>query len=198
MTTPPTFVSGAILTAAQMNSIGMWRNTACTVTSAGGTSATASNGVITIGSNNTSITVSNAFSSDYDNYRITVSGGVGSSALSGILLTLGSTVTGYYYGGYSIQYTVATLSADRQANGSSWQVGYSTTSALSASVELQSPNLAKNTMFQAAGAGAGTTSYAMNFGGVLIDTTQYTAFTITPSGGANCTGGTIMVYGYNK
>jgi len=197
MATPPVFTSGAILTAAQMNSIGIWRNTLCTVTSTGGTAATASNGVITMGAGNTAVTVSNAFSSDFDNYRIVVSGGTGTSALSGILLTLGATATGYYYGGYSIQYTVATLSADRQANGASWQVGYGTTSALSASIELQSPNLAKNTMFQAAGAGAGTTSYAMNFGGYLSDTSQYTAFTIT-AGSGNYTGATIMVYGYNK
>jgi hypothetical protein len=197
MATPPQFSAGAILTAAQMNAVGMWRITSCTVTSAGGTAATASNGIITMGSGNTSVTVANAFSSDFDNYRIVISNGVASGALAGILLHLGSTTSGYYYGGYSIQYTVATLSADRGTNLSNWQIGYGTPNALSASVELQSPNLATYTMFQATGTGAAVDSYAMNFGGYLNNTTQYTDFTITPGTG-NFSNAKIYVYGYNK
>ncbi len=47
----PVFAAGDVLGAADMNAVGLWRVTTCTVSSAGGTAATASNGVITIGFN---------------------------------------------------------------------------------------------------------------------------------------------------
>lgn len=70
MATPPDFTVGQVLTAAQMNAVGLWRVTTCTVSSVGGTAATASNGVITVGNGNTSVTVNNAFSTDFAYYRV--------------------------------------------------------------------------------------------------------------------------------
>ena len=176
----PDFSPGEVLTAAAMDSIGLWLVK-----------------TQTIGTAVSSVTVSDAFDANFDNYKIIIAGGVASGALAGILLTLGSTNTGYYYGGYTMQYTGATLGAAPASNISAFQIGYATPNALSASVELQSPNLAKNTMIQAEGAGAGTTSFAMKFGGYVNNTTQYTAFTITASTGT-FTGGTIRVYGYRN
>ena len=65
MATPPTFSSGAVLTAAQMNSVGMWLVKTQTV----GTAVS-------------SVTVTGAFSADYDNYLILMSGGTGSDSAS--------------------------------------------------------------------------------------------------------------------
>ena len=49
----------------------------------------------TIGSGVSSVTVSDAFSSTFDHYLITASGGAGSTQM-GIGLTLGASTTGYY------------------------------------------------------------------------------------------------------
>jgi hypothetical protein len=51
----------------------------------------------TIGSAVPSVVVSDAFSDDYENYKITITGGVGSTD-STFSLALGSQTTGYYAG----------------------------------------------------------------------------------------------------
>jgi hypothetical protein len=141
-------------------------------------------------------TISNVFSSTYDNYKIILSGGSGSTAQN-LLLTLGSTVTGYHFSGWYVSsYATATLVADAQQNIGSWTVGFGTTNALSGEIELQSPNLAKRTTVSAKGISTIASSVTFNFQGFLNDATQYTAFTITPSSGTIT--GTARVYGYNN
>jgi hypothetical protein len=150
----------------------------------------------TIGSAVSSVTVSNAFSSTYDNYLITVNGGVASTSIT-LGLQLGSTTTGYYSAGNYVAYNSATVNGDQQSNQTSFlYAGGGTTDTLDARIELFSPNLAKRTTYRATFARANTTSYYFNNGGYLNDATQYTAFTLTCSGGNNMTGGTVRVYGY--
>ena len=198
MATPPDFTSGQILTAAQMNAVGMWRITTCTATSAGGTSATASNGVVTIGTNNTSVTVSNAFSSDFNRYKVLLSGGVSSTTLD-IRLSLGSTATGYYgflmYGAYNTS-TVVGFGQNNDAYFG--YVGSGSTDALTGNFELDNPFETKRTFVTAQNALAvNTTGVGNTFSGFLSNNTSYSAFTLTASTG-NFTGGTICVYGYNN
>jgi hypothetical protein len=151
----------------------------------------------TIGTTVSSVTVSDAFSSNFDNYKIIISGGVG-SINQNLLLTLGSTVTGYHYSGwYVASYATATLVADAGQNIASMTAGFGTTNALSAELELQSPNLAKRTTFNSKGIATVASQVTFHFQGFLNDATQYTAFTITPNTGT-MTGGTISVFGYNK
>jgi hypothetical protein len=151
----------------------------------------------TIGTTVSSVTVSDAFSSNFDNYKIIISGGVGSTAQN-LLLTLGATVTGYHFSGWYVSsYATATLVADAQQNIGSWTAGFGTTNALSGEIELQSPNLAKRTTVSIKGISTVASSVTFNFQGFLNDATQYTAFTITPNAGT-MTGGTISVFGYNK
>jgi hypothetical protein len=71
-------------------------------------------------------------------------------------------------------------------------------SAFSSTFDKYNPNLAKYTYFSGA-LGYNTTNGNSRSGltGVLKDTTQYTAFTLTPSAGT-LTGGTIRVYGYRN
>ena len=92
----PLFTTGDVLTASDMNAVGLWRVTNCTVTSVGGTAATASNGVITIGTGNTSVTVNNAFSSDYLNYKVIINGN-SASAQNDIQIRYSGTTTNSYY-----------------------------------------------------------------------------------------------------
>lgn len=194
--TYPVFSAGEVLTAANMNAVGLWRITTCTVTSAGGTAATASNGVITVGSGNTSVTVSNAFSSSFDNYKIIYTGGT-MSVSTALKLQMGSTTTGYY-GAYVYGVsTGTTVSAANDNNTSSFTYagGNSDTISTHLDVDLLAPNLAHQTALIAP-----MVHYSTNFGqysGVLANTTAYTAFTLIPFSGT-MTGGTIRVYGYNK
>lgn len=151
----------------------------------------------TIGTGVSAVTVTAAFSADYDNYLITISGGV-ASANNNIYLTLGSTVSGYNYSGYNIQYGTATLNATTTTTATYFDAGYGSTNALSGRIELESPFLTKRTIFRGQATTANTTtSFVNNYQGFLNDATSYTAFTITASSGT-WTGGTIRVYGYKN
>lgn len=149
----------------------------------------------TIGNAVASVTVSNAFSSTYDNYRITISGGV-ASGNADLALQLGATTTGYYAGYNKVQYSTSGATASSNNNAANFtQVGVGTTDSLHANFDLLAPNLAKNTnIFGGFGVNL-TGSVSVLFGGFVNNTTQYTAFTIIASAGT-LTGGTIRVYGY--
>ena len=149
----------------------------------------------TIGTTVSSVTVTGAFSADYDNYLITLEGGVASTNVA-LRLTLGATATGYYFGGTFVQYNSYTVGGQFGA-GTNFEIGYGSTNALSAEIVLGSPNLAKVTTFRSRGADTGTTGYMNLYSGFLNNSTQYTAFTIATTTG-NMTGGVIRVYGYQN
>lgn len=145
----------------------------------------------TIGSAVSTVTVSSAFSSTYDNYLITISGGVASTT-NQLIMQLGATTTNYTRTIVFMTQGSATVSG---ANDTEWRVGGGTTDSLNGWATLFGPNLAKRTVLhtmwqQPVNNGVGMISW-----GVLSDSTQYTAFTISLSGGT-ITGGTIRVYGY--
>ena len=181
MATPPDFVAGQVLTAAQMNGIGLWEIKSQT-----------------IGTAVSSVVVTGAFSADYENYLIVVNGGVASTTLN-LNLTLGSANTAYYqkslFGTWANN-TITGVGVNNAANFPAIVRG--TTSSLSGTFQLLSPNLAKNTiMFFSNTETSTTTGFWEQGGGMLADTTQHTAFTLTASTGT-ITGGTIRVYGYRN
>jgi hypothetical protein len=179
MTTPPDFVALSTLTAAQLNKIGLWLIK-----------------TETIGTTVNFVTVASAFSTDYDNYLVIVSGGVASTT-NALNLTLGSTATGYYYGQMLMSsYAAASVTGANAQNTTSWpSVIRGTTNSLNGRFELMQPFAAKNTHILYGNAAAATTGTFSLGGGYLADTTSYTAFTLTTSTGT-MTGGTVYVYGY--
>lgn len=149
----------------------------------------------TIGSAVSSITVNNVFSSTYDNYKIIVTGGVGSTA-EPIKLTLGSTTTGYYAFWTWGLFNSNTVNGYAAANTSGFQeVGQMDTDSIHLDCDLYAPFLSKTTRVKSFSTKSVTTSYAINTGGFLNNTNSYTGFTLTPNLGT-ITGGTIKVYGY--
>jgi len=151
----------------------------------------------TIGSAVSSVPVNDVFSSTYDNYKIIVSGGVGSVANTILNLTLGATVAGYKYG-YAT-FTNASVSGVGSTSASSFAgIGEFNTNLLMFNIDVINPNLAKHT-FVMGGVAYNVTNNngRAAYTGVLTDTTQYTAFTITPASGT-LTGGTVRVYGYQN
>ena len=150
----------------------------------------------TIGSAVSSVTVTDAFSATYDNYLITVSGGVASTS-GNCVMTLGSTTANYYMTGVFFSPTASTVNGFNINNGSGWTSTYFGTNNNSGHINLQSPFLSKRTTFTSFLVGAVSTSNFANYLGFLDNATSYTAFTLTASTGT-LTGGVIRVYGYQN
>ena len=181
-----TYTAGEVLTAASLNA-----NLSFASTNGGLVLISTT----TIGTTVSSVTVSNVFSSTYENYKITISGGVGSAPDCNLSLALGATATGYYYGLAGTNYAggANTIGGANQAAFNFYGAG--STNTLHMNCDIMQPNLAKNTIATAY-VGILVTGGAGNFlGGFLNNSTQYTDFKITPSTGT-ITGGTIRVYGY--
>jgi hypothetical protein len=149
----------------------------------------------TIGSGVSSVAVTSAFSSTYDNYLIQIAGGVASTAVN-LGLQLGATTTGYYAAYPRLVYSTAATAnvADNNATIFS-RVGSGNTNTLNLNCTVVNPNLAKHTFFYGHYVDADTTSVAGAGAGYVNNSTQYTDFTIVPNTGT-LTGGTIRVYGY--
>ena len=171
--------------------------TTCTVASTGGTSATVSNGVVTVGTGNTTVTVSNAFSSTYDNYLITVSGGVSSVSADNLGLTMGTTTTGYRNTISGVNTSSAWTGAYDNNTNIRWiWAGAINVQGVYARIELANPFLALNTFMQTQMLRTGANPHWVAYG-TLENTTSYTSFMIQPASGT-LTGGKICVYGYRN
>jgi hypothetical protein len=182
MATPPDFSPGQVLTAAHMDAVGLWLVK-----------------TETIGSAVASVTVTDAFSADYDAYKIVITGGV-ASAGGNLRLQIGNATTAYYTN--RIRVTASTgLTSSTSFNvlGAFDWAGSRSTDTLYMNAEVHNPFLTKNTTMVTTWTNtAATTSADLNIvGGYLQNSTSYTDFTITPSSGT-LTGGTIRVYGYRN
>ena len=169
------FTAGQILTASQMSSL--QSNIGLTFIKSQ-----------TIGTGVSSVLVSNAFSATFQNYKIIVNGGVGSTA-QGIGLVLGAASVYDYVLSY-LDFSGTESNAGVSSTNSWPFVGESNTNGNTVDLDILNPYLAKYTMYSGAylGSVAGFTA------GQLRNTTQYTDFTLNVAG--TMTGGTISVYGY--
>jgi hypothetical protein len=175
--TYPVFASGDVLLASDMNAVGIWLVK-----------------TQTIGTAVSSVAVTGAFSTNYDNYMITVSGGVASTT-NFADLTLGATATGYYMSQNYMTFNANTVSGISRANQTRFVgVASGTTNTFDGTLFVMSPFLSKNTVVHSTYQQTITTGENGVFRGYLADTTSYTAFTLTASTGT-WTGGTIRVYG---
>jgi len=146
----------------------------------------------TIGTAVSSVTVTGAFSATYENYKIVVSGGTGSAQAYSVL-TLGSTSTGYYAGYVGVTYSGSVSNAGvNNGAGFLYSVFTDGSNGMNASIELISPFASKPTFMNSQCA---TNTQSISAQGLLVGSTSYTAFTLTPASGT-LTGGTIYVYGY--
>jgi hypothetical protein len=151
----------------------------------------------TIGSAVSSVEVTGAFSSTYDNYKIVVSGGT-TSADPNLTLKFGSTTSGYYSAVGRVNFSGATANFASDNNAANFsRAGASNVNGMNLNCDVLSPNLAKNTFVNGFYVASVTAGAAGAWAGFLNDTTAYTAFTVAPSTGT-FTGGTIRVYGYKN
>jgi hypothetical protein len=147
-----------------------------------------------IGTGASVITVTNAFSSTYDAYKIIVAGGVGST--DGFLITQLTGATTQYYQTRILYNYVGTVNVGADNNTSAWTVGGRFVSQMiNVNFDLVNPFLTQSTMLQNASdvsnLAAGVNS------GVQLSNTSFTGFTMTTNTGT-LTGGNLYVYGYRK
>jgi len=150
----------------------------------------------TVGSGVTSVTVSSAFSTDFDNYRITVTGVV-PSVQDSLCLMIGSGRTNGHYGAMNYMLYSASGGTIGSTNASKIlctlnQNGVNNTQF---NCDIFSPFLATRTGMIGQGFGR---LYYCDFGGADDSLVSYTSFTLLTDGAGTMTGGTITVYGYRK
>ncbi len=144
----------------------------------------------TVGTAVSSVTVNNAFSATYKNYRVIYSGGAASGS-GEFNLTLGGITSGY---STSLIYASGSSPlAASQNSVSSWFWAGTTDGAFAESTfEITNPFETKRKSYISSLKLNTARGMSMGF---CASTTSATAFTLTPTTGT-ITGGTIEVYGY--
>ena len=180
MATPPDFTAGAILTAAQMNAVGMWFVKSSTVSGA------------------SELICDDAFSADFTNYRIVYTITATSnfirmqlrSSSGNVATNYGNTATTT-----SDNSTIVTfLNAGAVSfDGTKWLLGV--TQPTFGSSDIFQPNLAANTFYDAHNAGiSSTNALRLTAAGRHNANTVCTGLRIFPDSGTLT--GTVAVYGY--
>jgi hypothetical protein len=150
-----------------------------------------------LGTGVSTVAVSSAFNSTYDNYRVEIS--FTSGNFSGdIYFRFGSVVTGYYGNNIDMSPNSSTVTGASINNADSIPLCLiNSTNGGNVSMDIMSPNLAKRSSVTAAGVGFNTTGNSQRWTNAYENSnTQHTAFSIIV--GNTLTGGEIRVYGYQN
>ena len=155
--------------------------------------------VQTVGSGVGSVTVTDAFSATYHNYKIVYSGGV-SSAFTDTIMYLGGTMPadGYYA---SLVHGVFSSGSAINAGTINGQyiryLGISASGVMSVAIEVNSPFESKITTITSPHVYTSSGGYAGIQVGFHNSSASFTSFTLMPANGT-FTGGTVKVYGYRN
>jgi hypothetical protein len=176
MATPPDFSVGQTLTAAHMDAIGLWLIETKSVTS------------------QSTVSFDNCFTSSFTNYLINVD--ITASANNILYMKLraagSDSSTSYYYGGYYIDMTAATLTAEGSTNvNTGFRLGAFSNNAYGSTTYLYKPALAAKTIFTCAP--QAVENYSRFNGGYHDLATAYDGCTF--STGTSTMTGTIRIYG---
>ncbi len=183
MATPPQFTAGAILTAAQMNAVGMWEVSSGTLSLT--TSPTQVTGVFV--------------NADFPNYRLFVRTTAASGASGSIQMKFlaGTTPasTNYYGGGIGASAgSDTTIYFKRSGNATSLSIGINTTAARRITgMDIIAPNAAVETMYSGFHTETNNAD-AFTFGGCHLTATAYDGFELFTSAGAQTV--EYSLYGY--
>lgn len=151
----------------------------------------------TIGTTVSTVTVTGAFSTTYDNYLITIIGGSASTDSTDINIKFGSATTGYKFVGYYMLTTSSTMNTYATNTGTNIACGGGSSNGMASNIYVMSPFLAARTAVISQTAPTHSSMYRQEYAGFLDDATSYTSFIIAAAG-TTLTGGTIRVYGYQK
>jgi hypothetical protein len=152
----------------------------------------------TVGSGVASVTVSNCFSSTYDNYFIVMSNGAVVSSYGAYLrFSLAGVTTNLWYGAGYYMTNATGLYGFNNAGTAYGYAGIGETGSYGFKIDIQSPFLTKQKDFMTQYIGGGTSTYSGIYNAHCNSSASCASFTITPDSGT-LTGGTITVYGYRK
>ena len=181
MATPPVFVAGEILTAAQMNAIGMWEVKSETAFTS-----------------STVVTIDNIFTSDYRNYLIKIVGG-GSSAGISSQLRVGGVAAATNYNVQAAEMAAATAwTVYRTLSATNFDTGSFGATQSAMDFNIYNPAVAAQTNFLSTISYSGATSTVPGYilrSGNHSTATAYDGIAITFTA---ATTGTYTVYGYTK
>jgi hypothetical protein len=178
MATPPVFTAGQVLTAAQMNAVGLWKITQNSFTAA------------------STVNVDDCFTSDFVNYRllfrfVSTSG----TTTLGFRLRAGGTnaITNYDRSILTINDT--TVTGVRLSAQTSWVIESADTGRNTfCAMDIAAPQIATNTSYVSLN--VRETTIQSNFRtGMHSDATSYDGFGLIITGGVSVTG-SVFVYGY--
>jgi hypothetical protein len=175
----PDFSPGEVLTAAAMDSIGLWLVKTQTV-----------------GTGVSTVTVTDAFSADYDNYKIVVSGVDAAGVGSAFNFQLTNQTTGVYTWSYSLGTHGGNAFANAGNTGTTTAlVGLSgDQDDIFTVIEVSNPFISnRRAVWSALGA---SSVYRWSCGGATTATASNTGFSLSCA--SALTGGTIRVYGYRN
>ena len=148
----------------------------------------------TVGSGVSSVTVSNCFSTTYDNYRITYVGFITSNPIAMLMQLSGSTGSTYATSGWIFQYGGSLTQETTTAQAYAYIGHGTTTGKCSAIYEVHSPYLSTASQFFGQTV---SVSYGDDRRAYDSSTASSTGFKLQPFSGT-MTGGLITVYGYRK
>jgi hypothetical protein len=184
----PDFSPGEVLTAAAMDSIGLWKITTATVTTG------------------SVFDVTGIFSSDFDAYKIVLSN-IRLSGVAGInaQLTTGTSpvvvnASNWTYLSSRVDYATSALSVDKATTNASFVFCIAGTNATGASMEIFNPNLAQNTSVLSLGTDARNTTGVLpnTTSANLANTTQFTGIRFNAQSATTFTNMKVVVYGYRN
>ena len=154
---------------------------------------TATGGVTTVGSTVSTVTIANAFSATYDNYRIVYTGG-SASTQNDLGLRVGSTAAGYYMAMIYRDFGSGAVLGQSVNNGAQWTFAGCQDTPNQLVVDLYNPFNALKTVVGGNYSGTASGRVGGVINGFLNDATSYSAFSIL-AGSGTITGGTIRIYG---
>jgi len=175
MATPPVFSAGAVLTAAQMNAVGLWLVKTDTITS-GATKE-----------------ITDAFTSDFVNYRVVISK-CASAAQANMFFRFGTVTTGYFGTYYYDKFDGTNTGTVRKNNGGELQIAISdNVSGTGISFDVYQPQATSDQKSISGTSYSG--GFSGWFGGTLNSSTARTSFTLGVAG-STFTSCNVYVYGY--
>jgi len=181
MATPPVFTAGQVLTAAQMNQIGLWEAYPETAVSAVST-----------------ITRDGVFTSDFTNYLLLVTGTTTTSANLLLQFRVGGVTAATNYNSQYFSASNTSLIGSRTLAATSFTIGTFGNHTNSASTNIYGPQIAATTAITSVnyfGAATNAPDY-QQFYGNHSTATAYDGFILSTSSGTFT--GNYALYGYNK
>jgi hypothetical protein len=194
----PDFSPGEVLTAAAMDSIGLWKITPTSV-SGTGASLSGSNVVVTSGGSN--FTVNGAFNSNFRNYKVLISD-FRVSAASYIYVALGTSNTGTAHSSVELTLNASTNSSSVGGVTASTRwllpiVARNTTDSVAGEVTIFTPAIAIETSFTALGVDSAAAGLARWANGWNSANTAFTSLFFSTQTAETFTSCVVQIYGYN-